>query len=310
MERRRVILDNIYIGSRHREPNDGKVREIAKSIADVGLMNPPAIVFRDGIVVDGEELENVPVLIYGRHRVLALQSLGETSFECDVYDVSDKRAELMEIDENLARSELSPAQEEFHLLRREVLWGEIFAEENSGEEIFPTRSSGKLKTLGPQHQKKFAAEVAEITGLDKSGINKKLARARVLGDELLRIEGTSLDKGVEMKALAAMPEPERVLLIDRAAAGEVVSARPAPAPKPKPTPNADEAVDVIAAMEIIAGGIVEAQSAPLAIIDRLDAAKSAAFAAMDSALGQFSTWPKEWKEEFLAARDVAAILKV
>jgi len=94
-----------------------------------------------------------------------------------VHDFDDLHAELMEIDENVARAELSPAQEEFHLLRREALWCEILAEENSGEENFPTRTDGKLKTLGPQQQRKFAAEVAELTGIDKSGINKKLARA-------------------------------------------------------------------------------------------------------------------------------------
>ena len=37
-------------------------------------------------------------------------------------------------------------------------------------------------------------------------------------DDLDRIQGTSLDKGVEMDALKALPEPERKELIDRAAA--------------------------------------------------------------------------------------------
>lgn len=238
MDRRRVTLENIYIGNRHRSPDMAKVREIAKSISEVGLMNPPAVVFRDGIVINGEETENTPVLIYGRHRVLALQELGEVTVECIVHEVDDLHAELMEIDENLARAELSPAQEAAHIARRRVIWGQI---NETGEENFTTSlSDGRLS--GPQHQKRFAAELAEITGEDKSGINRKLKRVDSLKDDIRRIAGTSLDKGVEMDALIKLPEPERKQLIDRAAAGEKVSARPAPEPKPI---RADKALNVM-----------------------------------------------------------------
>ena len=73
--------------------------------------------------------------------------------------------------------------------------------------------------------KGFAASTAAASGESKRAINQHLARAEALGDDLERIAGTSLDKGVELDALKAMPEPERKELIDRAAAGEKVSAR-------------------------------------------------------------------------------------
>jgi len=232
MERRRVAIDNVYIGPRHREPDDAKVREIAKSIKDVGLMNPPAVVFRDGILVDGEECENVPVLIYGRHRLLALQSLGEVVVECIVHEVDDLHAELMEIDENLARSELSPAQEAAHIARRKAIWEEI----NGGE----TRQT--LAGLGGRGNKEFASELAAITGDAPSGIRQKIARARKLGPSINLIAGTSLDKGVEMDALIKLPEPERKALIDRAASGEKVTARKPGGSKSKPNtpPHPDD----------------------------------------------------------------------
>ena len=66
---------------------------------------------------------------------------------------------------------------------------------------------GQRKT--PQQEKAFAAETAAITGESKSQINRQLAMANALGDDLQRIQGTSLDKGVEMTALAKMAEPER-----------------------------------------------------------------------------------------------------
>jgi ParB-like chromosome segregation protein Spo0J len=55
-------------------------------------------------------------------RLLALTMNGQVSVECAVYDVDDTDAELMEIDENLARADLTPAQETAQIKRREVLW--------------------------------------------------------------------------------------------------------------------------------------------------------------------------------------------
>lgn len=78
---------------------------------------------------------------------------------------------------------------------------------------------------GPGRPKEFAADTAAVSGQSKRDINRDLARADALGPDLDRIVGTSLDKGVELDALKAMPEPERKELIDRAAAGEKVSAR-------------------------------------------------------------------------------------
>lgn len=215
MERRLVQIENIHIGSRHREPDKAKVREIAKSIADVGLMNPPAVVFRDGVVIDGVEEDNVPVLIYGRHRLLAMQELGRSVVECAVHDVDDLHAELMEIDENLARADLSPAQEASHILRRKQIWEKI----NEGGKTLPTSSTGQ--------RRQFAAEVSEVTGSSKRDVNMKIARARELGPDITRIVGTSLDKGVEMDALIKLAPDARADLIERAATGEKVSARPA-----------------------------------------------------------------------------------
>lgn len=71
----------------------------------------------------------------------------------------------------------------------------------------------------------FAASTAALTGESKSQINRHLARAEAIGPDLLRLTGTSLDKYVELDALAKMPEPERKELMERAIAGEAVSAR-------------------------------------------------------------------------------------
>lgn len=233
MNRRLFPIEDIYISKKRRAPDMARVDSIAESIGDVGLMNPPAVCIRNDFVLhDGEICDAVPVLIYGHHRLLALQKRGEVAVECIVYDVDDLHAELMEIDENLARSELTPAEESAYILRRKQIWEEM----NSGK-TFPTIERGRGR---PQE---FASEVAEVTGSSKRDVNLKIARARELGPDINRIVGTSLDKGVEMDALIKLPQDKRAGLIERAASGEQVTAR-APA-QPKPV-AADKALDVIA----------------------------------------------------------------
>ena len=76
----------------------------------------------------------------------------------------------------------------------------------------------------PPQTKGFAASTAEVTGENVRQIQRNVARAEAIGDDLLRLTGTSLDKGVELDALAKLPEPERKELIERAVAGEAVTA--------------------------------------------------------------------------------------
>jgi hypothetical protein len=55
-------------------------------------------------------------------------------------------------------------------------------------------------------------------------VQQDVAEATALGDEMKKIVDTSLDKPREITALAAMDEQERQQIIERAVAGETVSA--------------------------------------------------------------------------------------
>jgi hypothetical protein len=95
----------------------------------------------------------------------------------------------------------------------------------------PTPLEAEARNVGgtncstkPQHQKAFAQETAEKTGRPKRDINRKVARAEAIPD-IERVAGTSLDKGVELDALAKMGESDREDIIAKAQAGERVSAR-------------------------------------------------------------------------------------
>lgn len=88
-----------------------------------------------------------------------------------------------------------------------------------------TRGGKTVSTPGGEQKVGFASDTAEATGQTKQSINQHVSRAEALGDDLLEVTGTSLDKGVELDALKAMPEPERKELIQKAKAGEKVTAR-------------------------------------------------------------------------------------
>jgi hypothetical protein len=65
---------------------------------------------------------------------------------------------------------------------------------------------------GRAQDKGFAADTAQISGESKAAINRHLARAEALGDDLDKVTGTSLDKGVELDALKAMTPEQRAPL--------------------------------------------------------------------------------------------------
>lgn len=121
----------------------------------------------------------------------------------------------MEIDENLQRAELSPAEEAMHIARRRVVWEglqEEKAKESSGRNSPETERVSKRGRVGEGRPTEFAAEVASVVGGGRNAesvkrdVNLKIRRADELGDDLHKIAGTSLDKGVEMDALIKMRE--------------------------------------------------------------------------------------------------------
>ena len=160
--------------------------------------------------------------------------IGRTSVECDVYDVSATDAKLMEIDENLERSELDGAQRTQHIKLRETIWKQKHAyiaaaeanTESNGKTLPMTKKVSKRGRKGEGRPEQFAAETAKVAGVTKRAINQELRRAEKLADIIDRLPGTSLDKGVEMDALIKLPKEERAAVVERAVAGEKVSARP------------------------------------------------------------------------------------
>lgn len=222
MEITRIALSHVQRQSSARDINTSAVSGIAASMKEIGQLTP-IFVRAANIPIKGV-MEPGYLLIAGNHRVEAARQLGWSEIDARVMVGESLEAELIEIDENLCRAELTASQRASAIKRRRQIWGALHPEEIQVGKVCPPESATGYKQPPPQ-EKGFAASTAAVSGESKRAINQHLARADAIGDDLERIKGTSLDKGVELDALKAMPELERKELIDRAAAGEKVSAR-------------------------------------------------------------------------------------
>lgn len=223
----RVSLALLRDSAQPRDLVQANVDMLRASIEQVGLIQPirvrPA-----GVIVRGLGEQGFQI-VAGHHRVAAARALGWTEIDAIVDTAEHLQAELMEIDENLCRAELTASQRAQAIRRRKQIWEALHPVDTGGKSLSTCLSDGRK--AGPQHEQGFAAATATAAGMTKQAINQHLARAEAIGDDLERVTGTSLDKGVELDALAKLPEPERKDLIARAEAGEEVSARKTPAVK-------------------------------------------------------------------------------
>ena len=82
-----VKIAEITVNGGRRELDMKAVKELAKSIQELGVMNP--------IIVDTKYN-----LIAGLHRLEAVKLLGHEKIKCTIMDLHGLQAELAEIDEN------------------------------------------------------------------------------------------------------------------------------------------------------------------------------------------------------------------
>lgn len=255
MMHQRVDLLKLVASEQPRPLITDAVDKLASSIREVGLIQP--ITVRQRSIMSGGLAGQGFQVVAGHHRVAACRALGWTEIDAIVIEAGEHlQAELIEIDENLCRSELTAAQRTKAVKRRKEIWEALHpvnaqrfnsvwdalgtvegpmteAEERENEQV--GQIAPPVAKHGRAQEKAFAADTAALTGEDKRTINRHLSRAEALGDDLDKVTGTSLDKGVELEALKAMTPEQRAPLIERARAGEKVSARAAPAQQPAPT---------------------------------------------------------------------------
>lgn len=211
-----VSLDCIEIPANRREFDEATVDSLFDSIGKIGLLHPISV--REHFDAEGDQHID---LVSGRNRLEALRRLGVTQAECLVIGGGNALiAELAEIDENLIRAKLSPAQEAAAITRRKLIYESLHPETRAGVAGAEAKHGRASATVS------FAESTAKATGKSRRTVERAAARGKALGiGNLAKIANTSLDKPAELEALAAAPPAEQADLIERAAAGEQVTAR-------------------------------------------------------------------------------------
>ena len=198
-----------------RKPSDDAVRMLARSIGEIGIINPLRVRRNN----DGWQL------IAGRHRLLAAQRSNLDTVPCLVVEDDDLHAELAMIDENLCRSELSPAERAEATARRKEIYLGLHPETAHGKgspnkvanlATFhePSRQLGETEALWnaeQQRQKRFTQETSEVSGHGERTVQRDVERGeKVAGDVLEKVKGTRLDTGTYLDILKELsPEEQR-----------------------------------------------------------------------------------------------------
>jgi ParB family chromosome partitioning protein len=102
-------ISDIKFGRRNRGYNFAKVKELAQSIEEIGLLHP--------IIIDADDN-----LIAGLHRLEAANVLGWEVIPASVIEVSVLEKEIAEIDENLIRAELTELEKADLLCRAKAIY--------------------------------------------------------------------------------------------------------------------------------------------------------------------------------------------
>jgi hypothetical protein len=202
-----------------RLPVDEDVVEAIVAAIKAGNVNalPPIHVWR-------KQTGNVTILVAGRNRLEAHMRAGcETVLARAIYGDTPEIAravEAIEIEENLHRRELSPALRKTYTARLKALHEQEHPKSKGGRPSKTVPKAGKVSK-----PERFTKAHAKRTGRSEAAVQQDVAEATELGDDVMKkIVGTSLDKPSEITALAAMDEQERQQIIERAVAGETVSA--------------------------------------------------------------------------------------
>ena len=213
MKIERVPVSSVDVGERMRPVNQSRVESLATSMATIGLLQPITVFTPDDCEVR---------LVAGLHRLEAARLLDWDEIDAIFMDADDVHRELAEIDENLCRSELSPAEAAYQTSRRKEIYETLHPE---AKHVTERGGPGRGKTTDNLSAVSFTSDAAAKTGRDERTVRRDAARGEALGEALKDIAGTSLDKGVELDALAKLPADQRGDIVARAKSGESISAR-------------------------------------------------------------------------------------
>ena len=199
-----ILVTDIIVKERKRKLDFEYVNKLALSIKNTGLIQP--------ITVSQDN-----VLIAGYHRLEALKSLSITDTEVNVVEAYDLEMELMEIDENYVRKELTRVDKLIQLKRRREIYEIRFPETKKGfSQAKGARDKRKLNSVTANLRvteitnskpKSFIKDTSEKTGVSERTLFRDAKISSGLMDETLNLikeSGVELTQ-IQLQQLSKMP---------------------------------------------------------------------------------------------------------
>ena len=202
-----ISVGEIVVPSGRRVVNDEKVGELAGSISILGLLNPIVVTTSNRLVA-------------GAHRLEAVKNLGFETIEANVVELEDLDIELAEIDENLVRFDLSPAERAKLTARRKAIYIAKYPETGHGKTpgAKGVENGGKVANLATLHSggkpESFYKDTAAKSGGSTRGVLRDVQRGENIAEDVLdSITGTDMDNGVNLDALAKLDKREQKAVV-------------------------------------------------------------------------------------------------
>ncbi|ASY56469.1 MT-A70 family methyltransferase [Sinorhizobium sp. CCBAU 05631] len=200
-------IDQIHVGYRLREVDPEKVAAIKASIEEIGLRTPVSVV---GPAIAADTPLQMVTLVAGAHRLEAMKQLGREYVAAIIRNEDDLDAELWEIDENLCRAELTPADRALFVFRRKEIYLMKHPETGHGGD----RASRQVGDLKADEPKRFTTATAEATGQSERAIQRDAERGEKISEKALRmLRGTRHDKGTVLDRLKSLRDEEQEVYV-------------------------------------------------------------------------------------------------
>jgi ParB/RepB/Spo0J family partition protein len=209
-----------------RRLDEGNVKQLMQSIQETGRILHPLFV-RETKLNRGRDLIDGYEVIAGGHRFEAAWKLNMETAPCIIATEDALLTELIQIDENLVRLNLTSGETAVATDRRKDIYEIMHPEASKGKLPGIKGGRGGKEGISPNLGliPSFINATAAATGKSRTAISRDAQRGKVLKHELPDIIGTVLDIGDELDALMKKKPEERKAIIAQVKAGKDVSAR-------------------------------------------------------------------------------------
>lgn len=202
MQIQMIPLTAINVGERLRPVDADYVALIAASMGDRGLDTPIRVTEADD--------DGMHRLIAGGHRVAAARSLGWAEIAAIPFTGSEMQAELMQIEENLTRHELSALDRAVFLVKWKAIYEALHPDARRGGDRKSKAAKSKRQDFANRSEAFTAAARARL-GLSERTVRDAVKWAKALPPDVrAAIAGTNIArKGTELALLARLTDDDR-----------------------------------------------------------------------------------------------------